>query len=90
MIKDFDKTDVSDIDFSTDEEIGIDFSSVGGMDIRDIKKISDIRAAAILNGKKIYAKNVGADVSGLLVSTGLHKMFENFEDFTVETVKRLV
>lgn len=90
MIKDFGKTELSDIDFNSDEEIGLDFSSVGSMDIRDIKKISDIRAAAVLNGKKLYAKNIKTDISGVLVSTGLHKMFENFEEFTVETVKRLV
>ena len=69
-----------DIDLDFAEDIPVDFEEVDNIALQDIRHISDIHKAAVLNGKKLYIKNAAPEILNLLAITGLHKSFKNFDE----------
>lgn len=79
---------IPNIDIDSEDNISVDFSLVKDIAIQDIKKISDIHKAAVINGKKLYIKNATPEIMQILAVTGLHKSFKNFDDQVLPPVKR--
>ncbi|MCR5260793.1 MAG: hypothetical protein K6C94_03035 [Candidatus Gastranaerophilales bacterium] len=70
----------NDINLDFTDDISVDFEEVDNIALQDIRKISDIHKAAVLNGKKLYIKNAAPEILNILAITGLHKSFKNFDE----------
>lgn len=80
---------VEELSLDTVDEVSLDFSNVGNIELKDITTLLDVQKVVILNKKKIRIENVRPEVLQVLEITGLYKTFSNMMTNPIVISKRL-
>lgn len=66
---------INDLELERVDDIDIDFSNVGSIDLKAINKLLKVQKVAVLNNKTLSLSNVSQEIRQTLDVTGIGKAF---------------